>query len=456
MRNASLAPAASGYVQGLSGPVTQVSMNQMTMTLFGLFIYLFCVHSFKLPLASLGIAIGVLGVLARSNEMTFPAPAIWFGVWLLWCAVTGVLSPFRATVGDSLIDYLKIFLIFFVAINAAKTISQVTVFIGTWVLMFGLYPVRGTYLNFFSGIGTFGRYGWNFSFANFNDLAAYSILVLAMSAFLLAGRYERWIRIAALLGAGSLSLMVILTQSRGAFLGLALGFVLMLSRSRSRAKLIRFGMLASLVIVLFAPGAVWDRFSRMKFLGSTDTLGEADSSAEQRYVLLQVGMAVTKSNLLKGVGLGAYPDAHSLYAEERAEWKFGRGNRDTHNMYLNLVAETGIPGALLFIGMLVSTLRYAAGVERQLRSVMQVEAEQLRILRFGLVAYLIAAIFGTFHRVSFLYLYLAILWSAATIFEGLLTSSGTDRVQGAVAPSQQRSLRGTPFRRGRFARPHTV
>ena len=125
-------------------------------------------------------------------------------------------------------------------------------------------------------------------------------------------------------------------------------------------------------------------------------------------------------------------------------------------MYLNLVAETGIPGALLFMGILASTLRHAAGVERKLRSVMQVEAEQLRILRFGLVAYLIAAIFGTFHRISFPYLYLAILWSAATIFEGLLTSSATERGPGAVAPSQQRKLRGTPFRRGRFGRPHTV
>jgi len=273
-----------------------------------------------------------------------------------------------------------------------------------------------------------------------------------MSAFLLAGRYERWIRIAAFLGAGSLSLLIILTQSRGAFLGLTLGFLLMLLRSRSRAKLIRFGALASLAVVLAAPGDVWERFSRMKYLSSTETVAEADGSAEQRYTILQVGVAVARSNLMKGVGLGAYAQAHGIYAEERTEWSIGKGNRDTHNLYVNLVAETGIPGAVLFIGILASSLLFAAKVELQLRTAMQVEAEQLRILRFGLVAYLIAAIFGTFHRVSFLYLYLAVLWSAATIFASMLNSSGTERGQVTISSPVGRHLRGTTTGRGRASR----
>jgi O-antigen ligase len=452
MRNVSLTPAVSGYVQGLSGQVTHVRMNQMTMTLFGLFIYLFCVHSFKLPLASLGIAIGVLGVLARPNEITIPPPVMWFGTWLLWCAVTAIMSPFRSAVDDSLIEYLKLFLIFFVATNAARTMSQLVILIGTWVLLFGLYPVRGTFFNFLSGNGTFGRYGWNFTFANYNDLASYAILVLAMSVFLLAGRYNRWIRIAAFLGAGSLSLLIIITQSRGAFVGLALGFLLMLLRSRNRARIIRFGALASLAVVLVAPGDVWERFSRMKYLSSTETIAEADGSAAQRYTLLQVGYAIAKSNLVTGVGLGAYPIAHGIYSEERDEWRGGRGNRDTHNLYLNLVAETGIPGALLFIGILTSTLLFAANVEGQLRITMLVEAEQLRILRFGLIAYLIAAIFGTFHRVSFLYLYLAVLWSATTIFASMLTSFRTRDGQGAIVSPVGRPLRGMTPGRSRASR----
>jgi O-antigen ligase len=456
MRSVAVPPGRADAALSMAG-TTPIGLDQATMTLAGLGLYLFCVHSFKLPLASLGIAIGVLGVLSSARQVSLPAPLLWMGAWLVWCGVTGFASPYRGTVGDTMLEYLKIFLIFFVALNAAKTLSQLAIFIGSWVLLFGLYPVRGTYLNFFAGINQFGRYGWNFSFSNYNDLAAYAILVLAMCAFLLAGRYSRSVRSLAFLGAGSLALLLILTQSRGAFAGLALGFLFLLVRSRIRGKLIRFSLLAVVTIVLLAPGAVWERFSRMQYLLSTDTLSEADSSAEQRYVLLQVGLTIARENLVKGVGLGAYPDAHSEYAEERAEWQFGRGNRDTHNMYLNLAAETGVPGTLLFLGMLAATLRHAIRTEQRLRDTLPIEFEHLRILRFGLVAYLIAAIFGTFHRISFLYMYVAVLWSASQLFADMLTANlgvgsgslpqipGPPRTRGWSAPHLGRLARARRF-----------
>ena len=390
-RRVAIARAGSTYPSARIGAIVPVGIRQMTVALFGLSIYLFCVHSFKLPLASAGIAIGLLGVLMSARELRFPAPFLFMTAFLGWCAFGATMSAWPSLVGDTLVDYLKMLLIFFVAINASKSQSQLAVLVGVWVLMFGLFPARGTYFNFLGGIGTFGRYGWNFSFANYNDLAAYAILALAMSAFLLAGTFPRWVRTAALASTAGLALLIVITQSRGAFIGLVLAFGFMLVRSRSRTRLIRVGALAALGIVLMAPGAVWERFSRMKFLFNTDTIGEADSSAEQRYILLQIATTIAKEHLVAGVGLGAYSEAHGMYAEEREEWQMGRGNRDAHNMYISLVAETGLPGLALFLGMLGSALIRAMRTEQNLRIRFPNEAEQLRILRFGLVAYLIAA-----------------------------------------------------------------
>jgi O-antigen ligase len=439
MRRASAAPIGALYPAARAGPVTPIGLQQMTVALFGLAIYLFCVHSFKLPIASVGIAIGVLGVLMNPRAISFPTPFILLAVFLGWCGLTATFSQFQSIVGPTLVEYLKILLIFFVALNAGKTLSQLGVFVGLWVLMFGLFPARGTYFNFLAGIGTFGRYGWNFSFANYNDLAAYAILVMALSAFLLAGRFPRWVQRGALISTAGLALLIVITQSRGAFVGLVLAFAFMLLRSRSRSKLIRFGIIASVGIVLAAPGAVWDRFSRMKYLFDTDTIGEADTSAEQRYVLLQIATTIAKDHLVSGVGLGAYSEAHGMYAEERQEWQLGRGNRDAHNMYVSLVAETGIPGLVLFLGMLGSVLLRALRTEKALRARFPVEAEQLRILRFGMIAYLIAAIFGSFHRVSFPYLYLAVLWSAARLYEDLLS---TPDAGGSVPATSLGGIRG--------------
>ncbi len=269
---------------------------------------------------------------------------------------------------------------------------------------------------------------------------------MALSAFLLASSFpevDSYGR--TVVSTAGLALLIVITQSRGAFIGLVIAFVFMVVRSRSRTRLIRFGVAAVLGIVLLAPGAVWDRFSRMKYLFNTETIGEADGSAEQRYVLLQIASAIARDNLVTGVGLGAYSEAHGVYAEERPEWAIGSGNRDAHNMYVNLVAETGLPGLVLFIGMLGSTLIRAMRIESSLRRHAPNEAEQLRILRFGLVAYLIAAIFGSFHRVSFLYLYLAILWSASE----LLQKSALQQLRGAAdliarVPSGLTLRRSTP------------
>ncbi|HYW49613.1 MAG TPA: O-antigen ligase family protein [Gemmatimonadaceae bacterium] len=434
------------------GPVIAVGTSQMTLALAGLALYLFCVHSFKLPLASVGIAIGVLGVLTNPKGLTVPAPFLLMSAFLGWCALAAANSQFKGTVGPWLIDYLKILLIFFVALNASKTISQLAVFVGLWVLMFGLFPARGTYFNFLAGINQFGRYGWNFSFANYNDLAAYTILCMALSAFLLVSKFPKWVRRGALISTAGLALMVIITQSRGAFLATVIAFFFMLLRSRSRTKLIKFGCLAALGITMLAPGAVWERFSRMKYLFNTDTLGEADTSAQQRYVLLQIATTIAKENMVTGVGLGAYTEAHGMYAEERQEWQFGRGNRDAHNMYVNLAAETGIPGLLVFLGMLGSVLLRALRTEKALRGRFPIEAEQLRILRFGLVAYMIAGIFGSFHRVSFLWLYLAVVWTAATLFEEMAATShpGVPMPGPMPQPSPLRGgWRGSIPRRGR-------
>jgi len=165
----------------------------------------------------------------------------------------------------------------------------------------------------------------------------------------------------------------------------------------------------------------------MKFLTNRDTIIEADGSAEQRYTILEIAMTIARDNALTGVGLGAYSEAHGRYAEERQEWTIGRGNRDAHNMYVSLAAETGLPGLLLFVGMLGAVLIRAQRTEKMLVVLSPQSAEQLRILRFGLIAYLLAAIFGSFHRVSFLYLYLAILWSACDLLSAARGNPGTLR-----------------------------
>jgi O-antigen ligase len=413
-------PGATGVAR-LALPEIPVNLSLLTPGLLGVSLYLWSNHSFKLAgLASVAIVFGLLGVLTAPKRAQVTTPVAIFAAFVAWSALGIAFTRYPSVVGETLVDNLKLLLIFFVASNVAGNLSQLSILVGSWVLMFGLYPARGTYMNFFAGINEFGRYFWNFTFSNPNDLAGYAILVMALSGFLFLGRHSKLIRMAAMASLFGLAVLVILTQSRGAFLGLSVGFFLLMVRSKNRKRMLLAAGIGIGCITAVAPEAVWERFSRMKYLTDVETIGEADSSAEQRYLIMQIAMTIAKANPGMGVGLGAYPEAHAQYASQRDEWSFGAGNRDAHDMYLLLASETGIPGLLVFLSMIGVVARRGIRTEKLIGATYPREAEQLRVLRFGLLAFMIAAIFGSFHRPAYLYLYLAILWSACEHFSLLM------------------------------------
>ena len=89
------------------------------------------------------------------------------------------------------------------------------------------------------------------------------------------------------------------------------------------------------------------------------------------------------------------------------------GQRDTHSTYLNVLAETGYPGLLLFLALLWVAVHEAEQARRHCRRAQPRLALQLKYLELGLLAFLVAGVWGSFGKLSFLYLHLALLWSVA-------------------------------------------
>jgi len=121
-----------------------------------------------------------------------------------------------------------------------------------------------------------------------------------------------------------------------------------------------------------------------------------------------VAWRIFTDNPVFGVGLGVYPKANASYAPNL-------GARDTHNTYLNLAAEVGLPGLLLWLACFGTVLRYAYR-RRRLAAPGVLATQQVWIER-SLLGYFVAAIFGTYSTLSFPYLMLAVLWSSAAMLE---------------------------------------
>jgi O-antigen ligase len=401
-----------------------------TVSLFGLFMFTFFLVTARFPsfFTELGIYLALLGLLLRPQEVSFPAPVRWATALVLWGVVTTFTAISPEMAYAALIELLKALVIFFVVMNALRTPQQLRSYILLFLVAFLIYPARGALQNYVTGNRYFGRAVWNGIYANPNDLAAITLLVLGLTlAIATVNTQNPRVRRAAIAFVPVTVVILLLTQSRGTFIGLLAGFgPAILSRVRRRPTLAGPVLIVVVLAAVLVPAAAWHRFQGITKVTSSQTIGEADKygSAAQRLAILENGWHIFMDHPLLGVGIGCYNQANARYAP-------GLGRRDAHNTYISLGAEMGIPGLLLWLGLVGSVL---AQVRRRRRSL---EADdrtiQILWLERAIVGCLVAAFFASYAGITVFYLLLGTLWAASNVL-------GRDAT-GRGAPPARRALR---------------
>jgi O-antigen ligase len=146
---------------------------------------------------------------------------------------------------------------------------------------------------------------------------------------------------------------------------------------------------------------------------------------------------MARDHPLTGVGIGAYKPNHEQYALRPEFNPTAQGGRDTHSLYLNVLAETGFPGFLLYLGMLLTVFIAAERTRRRCRGVLDTAARQILVLEAGLVAFLAAAVFGSLPYLPHLLLHMALLYALSVFYRNQLKTANT-----GTSPATQRKLRG--------------
>jgi putative inorganic carbon (HCO3(-)) transporter len=172
-----------------------------------------------------------------------------------------------------------------------------------------------------------------------------------------SGMLREWLWLAFFAGSAILaSLGLVMSWSRGAWLGFAAGMVALLV-FLPRRRIVGLVLLgASLTLLLLAlraglvPAALSNRLvSFSEDLQVGDVRGAqitTDNYAViERLAHWQAGAAMARDSLLAGVGFGNYEAAYEEYA--LLNWPHPLGH--AHNYYLNVLAETGLPGALAYL-----------------------------------------------------------------------------------------------------------
>lgn len=182
---------------------------------------------------------------------------------------------------------------------------------------------------------------------NANDLAAVLVASLVL-AVALAAWYKRpsILRLTAIAAAGGCALLTFLTLSRAGLLSLGVVLVLaLLVASRQRGKVLLVALVAVVAMVgyfgFLAPESARERVTSV-------------GSGTGRTDVWKLGGRIVEANPILGVGLANFDTTSRRYLDEpgRIDTQSEGEALVAHNIYLETLAELGVVGLALFLGVL--------------------------------------------------------------------------------------------------------
>lgn len=246
-------------------------------------------------------------------------------------------------------EYLLIFLIIADVINTPRRVFN---FVSVFVVAAFFSGIDGIYqrltgYDLFRHFSIFLDKKITGAFKASNDFGTYLAtalpLPLALVLFASIGRKKKLGLIAVFL---LLAACLLLTFARGAWLGFLAGFLFLLAFigwKRFSAVLIILGLLLSLTVA-FGPPAIKAQLAYFKSLGS-------DTSSADRILIWKTGWKMFLDKPLFGHGLNTFMSIFERYKPADYPWIVY-----AHNCFLQMAAETGIIGLLVFLWFCASIL----------------------------------------------------------------------------------------------------
>ena len=211
----------------------------------------------------------------------------------------------------------------------------------------------------------------------------------------------------ALLGAVAGGLTLLLTMSRGSWVGMgfAMAFVFFELLKRYFNSRLKSFILLSLILGVSFIGTI-SIFEDVRV-----RLFEDDyRSAQSRIPMAKIALNIIEENPVRGVGLNNYTRVMKQYDRTR-EWQSVIFPHPVHNSYLLITAESGIQTLLVFLWLITAAIRLG-------RPAFDFSGSSLSLLQIGWIAslstWLIAGLFDRDYAGSSIMLWFIVAMIAAT------------------------------------------
>jgi len=233
------------------------------------------------------------------------------------------------------------------------------------------------------------------------------------------------VKLAASLLLGIIFYVVLNTFSRGAYLVLAIDVVLVLFIFEKKFNpVFAFAGLGVLILLLpFLPASYMERFSTLSFFAAENGIYQ-DSALRFRSSEILTGLVMFAEHPILGVGTANYPSNYQRYTQLVGIESRARESQ-AHSLYIQVMAETGILGAITFLGLLYFLFEALNKACRRLERAPHLHEwlPWINAIRMALISYLLTSLFLHNAYIRYFWILVAMALAGIQITDHLLSRS---------------------------------
>ena len=311
---------------------------------------------YRIPAVICSIAI-LVALLTGAAKLLLTPVGIAFLCLIGWMAVAIPFSFWKGGSVKYVLWYIQFFLILMLVVAEASRTSK------DIAKLAGILALSCFFHLMVHGHAVYGRYASNGTFGNSNDMALLAGLAIpfwVLATTLVGNAAVRFVLLAG--GCGYALVVIGRTASRSAIPALVGMLIVYLIRSGGLQKvaIMGFAVLGLLVGLVALPKNTLERFASIgdafhltgNSLANGQRRTEAEDSLKERKELLNDAIDIAIAHPFFGVGPGQFEEYR--FNEIRNPDGTAKPYLVSHNTYLEVASESGIPGLCLYLVFLVS------------------------------------------------------------------------------------------------------
>ncbi len=386
--------------------------------------------AYSFPFAEvIGIAT-LVGLLYSKEPKRIPLtmPVRILILFIIWASISTAVANLPALAVPAWERFLKIQLMTLVTLLLINSRKRLDLLVWVIALSIGFYGVKGGIFTLLKG-AQYRVWGPPQSFIEGNnELALALLMILPLMRYLQLQARQRWVRIAFWITMSLIVVSVLGSYSRGAFLGLAVVVLMLVTKSRGRlwVAVAIIGTLGTAFTML-----PQDWFQRMETIEHY----HKDRSAMGRINVWKFAWRLALDDPLLGGGFETFDRRlYMEYIPEIASDPSTYVAGDAHSIYFQVLAQQGFVGLFLFLALGISTFRACSQARRLAldRKDLAWAGDLAAMLQVSLVAY---ATSGAFLGLAYFDLYYHLVAMAVMVNVFVTGACG--------APDQGRPRLGT-------------